>query len=407
MRVAGVSLDAIYDSGSITDVRDARHLLVWGAGQRRLRLARIAVVGVGGTGSHVTVQVSHLGIGQLVLFDPDIVEVSNLSRLIGATASDIGKPKVEVLASVARRIRPELPIDAVRASVLEIDAATLATCDVIVCCTDGRGPEYRSLLTQLAAQYLVPLIDLGIEIQGGGGGTRAGGGVRVVRPDDPFLHCMGILDPALVREDFLSEQQRRLEAQLGYLRGGTEPAPSVVALNGVVASLAVIEVLDLLLGLFAAQPRRVLYRRCRSVTTAQAVSEGGCFVCGSQGIIGLGDARRLPRRPQNRAGSGWAPLLPRWTTRRRPPIWPRRSCPVRPYQVGSCSGPPAAFPEARLSPKARAHVLEKMESVDQDRSGPPRTLPPPTSADRLHEVLGVDARPTRPASSISGQRVRS
>lgn len=306
LRVAGVALDAADDmSGSTTDERDARHVLVWGAaGQRRLRLARVAVVGVGGTGSHVAVQLAHLGIGHLLLVDPDVVEVTNLSRLIGATASDVGEPKAAVLTSVARRIRPDLDVEAICASVLEINAARLAACDVIVCCTDGHGS--RALLTELAAQYLVPLIDLGVEVQDAGRRTRAGGGVRVIRPGDPCLHCMGILDPALVREDFLSEAQHQLEAHLGYLRGGTEPAPSVVALNGVVASLAVVEVLDHLLGLFVTQPRRLLYRSdARSLTTAETVSNARCFVCGSEGITGLGSARHLPRRhTEPRVGSG-------------------------------------------------------------------------------------------------------
>lgn len=306
VRVAGVAIetDDVVDRAS-RDERDSRHLLVWGAeGQQRLRRARAAVIGAGGTGSHVAIQLAHLGIGRLVLVDPDIVDLSNLTRLIGATAADIGRPKVEVLASAALRIRPELAVDTLPASILEIDPTVLSACDVIVCCTDSHGS--RALLTELAAQYLVPLIDLGVEVQGGCDETRAGGGVRVIRPGDPCLHCMGVLDAALVREDFLSDDQRRDEAKRGYLRGGAEPAPSVIALNGVVASLAVVEVLDQLIGLFAATPRRVLYRaEARAVTVAQAISETGCFVCGSEGITGLGMARQLPRRrTEPRTGSG-------------------------------------------------------------------------------------------------------
>jgi hypothetical protein len=64
----------------------ARQVLAWGeGGQRGLAAARVAVVGVGGTGSQVAVQLAHLGVGELVLVDPDRVEVTNLSRLVGAT----------------------------------------------------------------------------------------------------------------------------------------------------------------------------------------------------------------------------------------------------------------------------------------------------------------------------------
>lgn len=284
--------------------RDARQLLVWGAkGQRRLQQARVAIVGAGGTGSHAVTQLAHLGVGHLVLIDDDVIERSNLSRLLGATDADVGRAKVDVLADVVARVRPGTTVQVLCASVVEIDAARLATSDLIVCCTDGHGS--RALLTELAAQYLVPLIDLGIEIQAGEHRSRAGGGVRVVRPGEPCLHCMGVLDGALVREEFLTDDERRVEQARGYLRNVDEPAPSVVSLNGVVASLAVVEAIDLLLDVFAIAPRRVLYRaEARSVTTATTSHDPGCFICGDHGILGVGDARRLPRRhPQPRAGS--------------------------------------------------------------------------------------------------------
>lgn len=306
LRVAGTPLrNAGATEGARPDDRDARHMLVWGAdGQLVLRQARIAVVGAGGTGSHVVTQLAHLGVGQLLLIDPDVVELTNLNRLVGATTTDIGTAKVDVLADTARRIHLGIHVEVVRVSLLDIDAALLGDVDVIMCCTDSHGS--RALLTEVAAQYLVPLVDLGVEVQADGRATRAGGGVRVIRPGGPCLHCMDVLDPALIREEFLTDRQRDEEVQRGYLRGSAEPAPSVVALNGVVASLAVLEVLDLLLELFVGQPNRILYRAERRViTTATASRETGCFVCGITGLAGRGDARPLARRPQEpRARSG-------------------------------------------------------------------------------------------------------
>jgi molybdopterin/thiamine biosynthesis adenylyltransferase len=284
-----------------TEEHEARQLLLWGTeGQRRLRDASIAVVGAGGTGSHVVTQLAHIGVGHLVIVDDDVVEPSNLSRLVGATLADVGAMKARVLAATVSRTRPETTVEPIVASLLELDASQLARCDAIVCCTDGHGS--RSLLTELTAQYLVPLVDLGIEVQPGRHGSRAGGGVRVVRPGEPCLHCMGILDPALVREEFLAEHERQAELARGYLRGLREPAPSVIALNGVVASLAVVEVIDILAGVFDQNPVRLLYRaEARTVTTAGVRRDPACWVCGTRGLIGLGDARQLPRRLGNRA----------------------------------------------------------------------------------------------------------
>ncbi len=304
LTVGGRRYDRMQNDVTAVDDRAARQLLVWGTdGQRRIHDARVTVVGVGGTGSHVVTQLAHLGVGHLVLIDHDVVERSNLSRLVGAGDADVGRAKVDVLADVIARVRPDTTVDASRASIVDIDVARLATSDVVVGCTDGHGS--RALLTELAAQYLLPLVDLGIEIQSDTCRTRAGGGVRVVRPGEPCLHCMGVLDAGLVREEFLSDDERREEQARGYLRGVTEPAPSVVSLNGVVASLAVVEVIDILLGVFSAAPGRLLYRaESRSVTTAMTDRDPACFVCGDRGIVGLGDARPLPRRHhQARAGS--------------------------------------------------------------------------------------------------------
>jgi molybdopterin/thiamine biosynthesis adenylyltransferase len=274
----------------------ARQVLAWGEdAQSRLATARIAIVGVGGTGSHITVQLAHLGLGELMLIDPDRVERTNLSRLVGATRADLGRPKVEVLARAAQAINPAMAIEALSASVLDVDPRLLATADVIVCATDGHGS--RALLTELAQQYIVPVVDLGVEVVPGLRQVRAGGGVRVLRPGEWCLHCAGTLDAALVREEYLDAEERAHEAQRGYLRGASEPAPAVISLNGVVASLAVLEVCQLLVGFLGSGPGRLLYRaEARALTTAGVTRHSQCYVCGDDGLLGFGNARTLPTR---------------------------------------------------------------------------------------------------------------
>jgi len=275
----------------------ARQVLAWSAGgQARLAQARVAVVGVGGTGSHVATQLAHLRIGSLLLIDHDHVEPSNLSRILGATPSDVGRAKVDVVGEAVRAIHPTLKVDLVAHSVLDIDAAAqLAAADLIVCCTDGHGS--RALLTELCAQFLVPVIDLGVEVQPREPEARVGGGVRVLRPGEWCLHCARTLDPALVREEFLSEEDLKTERGRGYIRGASAPNPSVIALNGVVASLAVLEVCALLAGFLPPMDSRVLYIGDERRIARSAVAKvPGCFVCGDGGLLALGDARVLPRR---------------------------------------------------------------------------------------------------------------
>lgn len=274
----------------------ARQVLAWGnLGQSRLTTAHVAIVGAGGTGSQVALQLAHLGIGRLTFVDFDTVETSNLSRLLGSTPADVGRSKVEVLASAVHAVNPGLAVRTLAASVIDLDPVLLADVDVVVCATDGHGS--RALLTEVAQQYLVPVVDLGVDVIPTDGAVQAGGQVRILRPGRGCLHCAGMLDPALVREEYLTHDQRAEEERRGYLRGVSAPAPAVVALNGVVASLACLEVCQLLAGFLGGASDRVLYRaHRRAVTTAPIPSDPACYVCGTHGLLGLGDGRDLPVR---------------------------------------------------------------------------------------------------------------
>lgn len=182
-----------------------RQLLAWGPTiQGRLADARIGLVGVGGTGSHVMQQLLHLGVGHLRVIDPDEVDESNLNRLVGATPDDAvaSLPKVKVAARMARLLGRAGSLEPVAASVLQREVALgLAELDLVFGCTDDL--ETRQLLNRMALQYLVPLIDLGVDLEAHTTGqVRAGAGrVTVVLPDGLCLHRAGVLGGSLPRSD--------------------------------------------------------------------------------------------------------------------------------------------------------------------------------------------------------------
>jgi adenylyltransferase/sulfurtransferase len=68
-------------------------------GLRKLRESSVAIIGAGGVGSAAAYYLSRSGVGHLRLIDQDIIEVSNLQRLHGATANDLFHPKAEVIAN--------------------------------------------------------------------------------------------------------------------------------------------------------------------------------------------------------------------------------------------------------------------------------------------------------------------
>lgn len=78
----------------------------------RLRMARVAVFGLGGVGGYVVEALARCGIGALDLIDHDTISESNLNRQILATVETIGKGKADVAAARVRNIAPECQVQA-------------------------------------------------------------------------------------------------------------------------------------------------------------------------------------------------------------------------------------------------------------------------------------------------------
>jgi len=117
-RAEGLPVSAALESDAFLD-RFGRHLRlpeVGLAGQRRLRAARVALVGAGGLGSPVALYLAAAGVGQLTLIDDDRVERSNLQRQVLHGEADIGRAKVDSAAERLAALWPgiELRREAVR-----------------------------------------------------------------------------------------------------------------------------------------------------------------------------------------------------------------------------------------------------------------------------------------------------
>src|SRR6266487_2647066 len=118
--------------------RYSRNELLFGkAGQERLASTRVAIVGVGGLGSHVSQQLAYAGVQSLTLVDPDKVELSNLNRLVGAVPGDVGVEKVNVIRRSVSSVNPDADVSTY-ADVLNGDTtgAAVAEVDVVFGCVD-------------------------------------------------------------------------------------------------------------------------------------------------------------------------------------------------------------------------------------------------------------------------------
>jgi molybdopterin/thiamine biosynthesis adenylyltransferase len=87
--------------------RYARHIVlpqVGGVGQRKLKAAKVAIIGAGGVGSAVIPALAGAGVGKLTIVDDDAVELANLHRQPLFAEADAGKPKAELAAAFAGRL---------------------------------------------------------------------------------------------------------------------------------------------------------------------------------------------------------------------------------------------------------------------------------------------------------------
>ncbi|WP_194915337.1 ThiF family adenylyltransferase [Catenulispora rubra] len=72
----------------VDDAYDRQARLFGDRGQALLAATKVGVIGAGGAGSPLIQQLAHLGVGHLVVIDPDRIDVTNLSRVVGATRRD-------------------------------------------------------------------------------------------------------------------------------------------------------------------------------------------------------------------------------------------------------------------------------------------------------------------------------
>jgi molybdopterin/thiamine biosynthesis adenylyltransferase len=263
------------------------------ANMERVRRLTIAIVGVGGTGSQAFQQLLRSGFRRFILVDPDRVGQESVARVAGAVSDDVaGRTfKTAIMAREARRFDPDVEVIELRASVYEREVALrLREADVIIGATDTMVS--RVVISRLATQYLIPVIDTGIDIQLDADGAvhRIGGRVTLLYADGPCLDCLGVIDHDALHREVHGDALPR-----GYAGDEPVPAASIVPHNALVAAAAVAA----LLRLIAAPPVQPadqvfwVYDGLRGTirpVALRAVRE--CGVCAD--ARGRGDSVQLP-----------------------------------------------------------------------------------------------------------------
>jgi hypothetical protein len=215
-----------------------------------LKKLKIGIIGCSGTGSPTIEQLVRLGVGSLLIADPDKIEERNLNRILNSTMLDAlnGRYKVDVLKRAISRFGLGTEVIAFKENIYNnikiIDI--LAQCDIIFGCVDSI--DGRHLLNQISTFYLVPYFDLGVKIlaDGNGGIDQICGTVHYVQPGGSSLRTRGVYNSEELRSASMFRANRKeYEEQLrsGYIFNANVESPAVISINMQTSSMAVNEFL--------------------------------------------------------------------------------------------------------------------------------------------------------------------
>ena len=219
--------------------------------QNLLKNLTVGVVGCSGTGSPVIEQLSRLGVGRLILIDPDKIELKNLNRIINSKKSDaeLGKLKVDVLKTSISKIGFSTEVITYATNLYDnVEAVNeLSTCDFIFGCVDSI--DGRHLINTISSFYLIPYIDVGIKILSDkqGGIDQICGTIHYLTPKKSSLQTRGVYTHEMLRAaNMLRNDPKEYEKQqkTGYIVDVDVEAPAVISINMYASSLAVNEFLS-------------------------------------------------------------------------------------------------------------------------------------------------------------------
>lgn len=293
-----------------------RQVLMFGTtGQRLLRQATVGVIGAGGVGSLIVEYLARLGIGRLIVADPDKVSLSNLSRIVGARLWDARYPfsasklswmadqakrysarKVDIAKRLARDANPDSVVEPIYGDFAQ-DGITqrFLDCDFIFLAADSM--RARLVFNAIVQQYFIPGVQIGSKIiteQDSSTISDAFSAERWVLPRQNCLWCSGMISSHQLAIEAKSPERKKQEAY------GTNVAnPSVITMNAVGASHAVNDFLFSYLGLYdesvTAHPRRFKHL-AHAVVDERYPRDEDCSECGdtTESRFGRGGSQSLP-----------------------------------------------------------------------------------------------------------------
>jgi tRNA A37 threonylcarbamoyladenosine dehydratase len=321
----GVLTPTPHQSDGAVHARYSRQSLLYGdKGQRILGQAKVGIVGAGGVGMLLVQTLARLGVGHLVVIDPERVDPTNLPRLPEATRFDamawldqddrplairklgqkLARHKVHVARRIAYRANDDVTIEAVLGDVADDKTANLLTdCDFIFLAADTMLA--RDVVNQIAYQFLIPTVQLGskVVIDPATGEVRdIFSVVRTLGTQRGCLRCNDLIDLRRLGEEAVGNPDQVRNQR--YIDEPEIHAPSVITLNALGTGWASNSFMEYMVGLRALISGFQILRTSPVIADHPYVTQQepdlnpDCHVCGynSYSALGRGDQHDLPTR---------------------------------------------------------------------------------------------------------------
>lgn len=248
-------------------------------GQEKLEAILVAIVGIGGLGTHVIQQLAYLGVRDFYLIDDEKIDATNLNRYVGARHDDVGKKKTLVGERIVKEINPLASVTTIQNSLQSPEAFdAITSSDCVFGCLDNDGA--RVILNHCCSAYKRPYFDLATEIFPDG--TDSYGGRVCISVDlEGCLDCYDVIDREAATMDLESPEARKDREDLYGLNKDDfqQTGPSVVSINGIIASLAVTEFLVWATGLRDPQKLLTYMGKQGIVTFSTQRTNPDCYFC--------------------------------------------------------------------------------------------------------------------------------
>lgn len=237
---------------------------------------RTLQIGGGGVGSKLFVDLGLIGFGWLDLVEPDIIEESNLSRMM-FRSEDVGKKKADMIVEFVKELRPRLVSKAWTTTIEQFPESRFRKYDLMIVATDN--VTSRLYCNHMSLKHRIPSIQIGASLES----YHELVSCRTVIPADPnypCYECYNTFKPEEMRFGFVSKETEKKLRKQNY--GLPTPVPSVVYLNTMAAGLAGSAAFKLVTGIDKVPPYVYFDVKKGAFSSYWEKRNPGCHACSIQ-----------------------------------------------------------------------------------------------------------------------------